>query len=144
MYKNRDFSNVLLSCCIYWLLGYRFHISGVKFHLLSDFPRLYISHTQPTFRLNCRWRLAIAIFKIWSLPKYIICLGVFKPGALHPVTPAPIKALPCLCFFPLMAEKSKPPAPRVVGDSIPDNILSIPMAPSVPGLRQREKEPLPA
>ena len=27
-------------------------------------------------------------------------LGVFKPGALHPVTPAPIKALPCLCFFP--------------------------------------------
>jgi hypothetical protein len=27
-------------------------------------------------------------------------LGVFKPGALHPVPPAPIKALPCLCFFP--------------------------------------------
>jgi hypothetical protein len=30
---------------------------------------------------------------------------------------APIKALPCLCFFPPMAEKSKPPAPRMVGDS---------------------------
>jgi len=44
-------------------------------------------------------------------------LGVFKPGALHPVTPAPIKALPCLCFFPPMAEKSKPSALRVVGDS---------------------------
>jgi hypothetical protein len=44
-------------------------------------------------------------------------LGVFKPGAMHPVTPAPIKALPCLCFFPPMAEKSKPPALRVVGDS---------------------------
>jgi hypothetical protein len=43
-------------------------------------------------------------------------LGVFKPGAKHPVTPAPIKALPCLCIFPLMAEKSKPPALRVVGD----------------------------
>jgi hypothetical protein len=42
-------------------------------------------------------------------------LGVFKPGALHPVTPAPIKALQCLCFFPPMAEKPKPPAPRVVG-----------------------------
>jgi len=28
-------------------------------------------------------------------------LGVFKPGALHPVTSAPIKALPCLCFFRL-------------------------------------------
>jgi hypothetical protein len=35
-------------------------------------------------------------------------LGVFKP--------APIKALPCLCIFPPMAEKSKPPALRVVGD----------------------------
>jgi hypothetical protein len=44
-------------------------------------------------------------------------LGVFKPGAVHPVTPAPIKALPCLCFFPPMAEKSKPAALRVVGDS---------------------------
>jgi hypothetical protein len=43
-------------------------------------------------------------------------LGVIKPGALHPVAPAPIKALPCLCFFPPMAEKSKPPALRVVGD----------------------------
>jgi hypothetical protein len=42
-------------------------------------------------------------------------LGVFNPGALHPVTPAPIKALPCLCFFPPMAEKPKPPAPRVAG-----------------------------
>jgi len=42
-------------------------------------------------------------------------LGVFKPGAKHPVTPAPIKALPCLCFFPPMAEKPKPPAPRVAG-----------------------------
>jgi hypothetical protein len=44
-------------------------------------------------------------------------LGVFKPGALHPVTPAPIKALPCLCFSPPLAEKSKPPALRVVGYS---------------------------
>ena len=38
-------------------------------------------------------------------------LGVFKP-----VTPAPIKALPCLCFFPPMAEKSKPSALRVACD----------------------------
>jgi hypothetical protein len=44
-------------------------------------------------------------------------LGVFKPGALHPVTSAPIKALPCLCFFPPIAEKSKPPALRVIGDT---------------------------
>jgi hypothetical protein len=43
-------------------------------------------------------------------------LGVSKPGAKHPVTPAPIKALPCLWIFPPMAEKSKPPALRVVGD----------------------------
>jgi hypothetical protein len=42
-------------------------------------------------------------------------LSVFKPGAVHPVTPAPIKALPCLWIFPPMAEKSKPPAPRVAG-----------------------------
>jgi len=44
-------------------------------------------------------------------------LGVSKPGALHPATPAPIKALSCFCFFPPMAEKSKPPALRLVGDS---------------------------
>jgi len=44
-------------------------------------------------------------------------LGVFKPGALHPVTPAPIKALPCLYFFPPLAVKSKQPAPGVVGGS---------------------------
>jgi hypothetical protein len=52
-------------------------------------------------------------------------LGVFKPGALHKVARIPgyiaslepIKALPCLCFFPPLAEKSKPPALRVVGDS---------------------------
>jgi len=46
--------------------------------------------------------------------------GCAAPGLFtnnHPVTPAPIKALPCLCFFPPMAEKSKPSAPRVVGDS---------------------------
>ncbi len=44
-------------------------------------------------------------------------MGVFKSGVVHPATPAQIKALPCLCFFPPMAEKSKPPALRVVGDS---------------------------
>jgi len=44
-------------------------------------------------------------------------LGVFTPGALHPVTAAPIKALACLCFFPPMAEKSKPPALRAAGGS---------------------------
>ena len=40
-------------------------------------------------------------------------LGVFKPGAKHPFTPTPIKALACLCFFPPLAGKSKPPASRV-------------------------------
>jgi hypothetical protein len=52
-------------------------------------------------------------------------LGVFKPGALHKnlrihgstVLLAPIKALPCLCILPPMAEKSKPPALRMVSDS---------------------------
>jgi hypothetical protein len=34
-------------------------------------------------------------------------LGVFKPGAWHPVTPAPIKALPCLYLFSPVAEKSR-------------------------------------
>ena len=50
-------SNVLLSCCIYWLLGYRFHISGAIFHLLIHFPRLYISDMKPTLRPKCRFRL---------------------------------------------------------------------------------------
>jgi hypothetical protein len=44
---------------------------------------------------------------------------------VHPVTPAPIKALPCFCFFPPMAEKSKPPAMRVVGDSPAERIRSL-------------------
>jgi hypothetical protein len=48
----------------------------------------------------------------------IIQLGVFKPDALHPFSPAPIKALACLCISPHRAEKSKPPALRVVGDSL--------------------------
>ncbi|MGD9225146.1 MAG: hypothetical protein PVF26_01520 [Desulfobacterales bacterium] len=43
--------------------------------------------------------------------------GVFKPGALPPVTPSPIKELPYLCFFPPLAEKSKPPASRAIGGS---------------------------
>jgi hypothetical protein len=54
----------------------------------------------------------VAVFKrFFSTTPYaaIPSLGVFKP--------APIKALPCHCFFPPMAEKSKPPALRVVGDS---------------------------
>jgi hypothetical protein len=33
-------------------------------------------------------------------------------------TPAPIKALPCLSFFPPTAEKSKPPALRAIGDAL--------------------------
>jgi len=60
----------------------------------------------------------VAVFKrFFSTTPYaaIPLLGVFKPGALNPVTPAPVKALPCLCIFPPMAEKSKPPALRVVG-----------------------------
>jgi RND family efflux transporter MFP subunit len=55
-----------------------------------------------------------------STLKALDSLGIFKSrhgGTLHPVSPAPIKALPCLCFFPPMAEKSKPPALRVVSDS---------------------------
>jgi hypothetical protein len=50
----------------------------------------------------------------------VLLLGVFKSclgGTLHPVTPVPIKALADLCFFPPVAEKSKPPALRVAGDS---------------------------
>jgi hypothetical protein len=59
--------------------------------------------------------------------------GVFKPGALHEITRlydytiarfhaytvtlAPIKALACIYFFPPMAEKFRPPAARMVGDS---------------------------
>jgi hypothetical protein len=61
----------------------------------------------------------VPVFKrFFSTTTYaaIPSLGVFKPGAKHPGTPAPIKALPCLCIFPPMAEKSKPPALRVVGD----------------------------
>jgi hypothetical protein len=49
-------------------------------------------------------------------------LGVFNRALgtrIHGYTVllAPIKALPCLCIFPPMARKPKPPALRVVGDS---------------------------
>ena len=62
-------SNVLLFCCIDWLLGYRFHISSVKFHHLSYFPRLYLSHAKPTLWLN-EWITA----SMWvSLVKHFFC-----------------------------------------------------------------------
>jgi len=32
----------------------------------------------------------------------------YKPGALHPVASAPLKALTCFRFSPLLAEKDKP------------------------------------
>jgi hypothetical protein len=47
-------------------------------------------------------------------------IGCFQTGCIAPgstVLLAPIKALPCLCIFPPLAEKFKPPTPRVVGDS---------------------------
>jgi len=40
----------------------------------------------------------------------------YKPGASHPVASAPFKALKCFCLSPLLAEKFKPPAPRMVAD----------------------------
>jgi hypothetical protein len=40
----------------------------------------------------------------------------YKPGALHPVASAPIKALMCFCLYPPGADKFKPPALRVVVD----------------------------
>jgi hypothetical protein len=41
-----------------------------------------------------------------ELKNFLAVLGGFKPGALHPVPPATIWALPCPCLF--AAEKSKP------------------------------------
>jgi hypothetical protein len=40
----------------------------------------------------------------------------YKPGALHPVASAPLKALTCFCLSPPLAGKSKPTALRVVVD----------------------------
>ena len=39
----------------------------------------------------------------------MLLLGIFKPGALHPVIPAPIKALPSLCFFRLWRKNPSHP-----------------------------------
>jgi hypothetical protein len=60
-------------------------------------------------------RFVIQTFFSTTTYAAIPLLGIFKPGAKHLVTPAPVKALPCLWIFPPMAEKSKPPALRVVG-----------------------------
>jgi len=59
-------------------------------------------------------------YRIYHLPQFywvfsnrVLCTRVHGPTLL----PAPIKALPCLWIFLPMAEKSKPPALRVVADS---------------------------
>jgi hypothetical protein len=51
-------------------------------------------------------------FRIWVFLNRVLCTRIHG----YTVLLAPIKALPCLCFFPPMAEKTKPPALRVVGD----------------------------
>ena len=67
-----DTSNVLLSRCACWLLGYRFHTSGVKFHFLSDFLKLYIRYTQPTLWLNCGLRLYIhSVYTLQNMIDYL-------------------------------------------------------------------------
>jgi hypothetical protein len=38
----------------------------------------------------------------------------YKPSAPHSVASAPLKALMCFCLSPLLDEKDKPPALRVV------------------------------
>jgi hypothetical protein len=50
---------------------------------------------------------------VWVFSNRVQCTRIHG----YTVLLAPIKALPCLCIFPPMAEKSKPPAPRLVGDS---------------------------
>ena len=75
-YSQNYRSNVLLSRCACWFLGYRFHISGLKFHFLSDFPRLYISHTKPTFWLNC-WLTAISSQSTLSTAVCGFCFQIY-------------------------------------------------------------------
>ena len=55
-------------------------------------------------------------YRLSLMPKFRIWV-FFNWGALHPVTPPPIKARPFLCICPPMAEKSSPPALQGVGDS---------------------------
>jgi hypothetical protein len=59
----------------------------------------------------------VVVIEYITCPNFIGCFqtGCFAPGST--VLLAPIKALPCLCIFPPMAEKYKPPDLRVVGDS---------------------------
>jgi hypothetical protein len=55
-----------------------------------------------------------------SFDKFIGCFQIppwREFARASTVTPEPIKALACLCLFPPLAEKPKPPALRVVGDS---------------------------
>jgi hypothetical protein len=71
---------------------------------------------QPQDGKTSEGQFAIIAFVSWCAAP-----GLFTNN--HPVTPAPIKTLLCLCFFPPRAKKNKPSAPRVVGDS---DLLSIP------------------
>jgi hypothetical protein len=57
-------------------------------------------------------------FRIWVFLNRVLCTRIHG----YTVLLAPIKALPCLCFFPPMAEKSKPHALRVVGDSLVNDL----------------------
>jgi len=52
-------SNVLLSGCLWWLSGYRFHISDVRINRQYYFPRLYISHAPSTLCLRFINRLCL-------------------------------------------------------------------------------------
>ena len=59
-------------------LGYRFHISSVKFHRLSYFPRLYISHTKPTLWLDFGFRLYLHNLRIQFFRYLSICKPSFS------------------------------------------------------------------
>jgi hypothetical protein len=67
----------------------------------------YVFHRNAPF-IYSGCRKNVAVFKrFFSTTPYaaIPYLGVFKPGAEHPVTHAPVKALPCLCIFGAYADK---------------------------------------
>lgn len=68
------------------------------------------------YESNSESILGIQCTELSTVP---VRLDVFKPGALHPITPVPIKTLWCLWVFPSVAEKYKPAALHVVGDSGP-------------------------
>lgn len=71
-------------------------------HIRSQKPVYVPSAVSKTFFRVIITRAASILFLDWSVPTvwfFAVFKGVFKPGAMHPITAALLKAGVCFCLF---------------------------------------------